>query len=403
MVDNPRNIDATRRQLDAFLVANPDFETLSARLSSFNIFNVLKIAEWEIRHSNVLAWLLDPQETHGLGDRFLRRFLSRLLLDRDDFHVPFSAVDLELMPLENIEVLREERGIDVVVLCRGAVRWSLLIENKIRAGEAEGQLGRYRREVEELNPAAPVLPVYLTVDGDEPSADGKLAGFVPVSYGQVIDISGPIIEQNRSRIPPAAALLLDDWLTVLGRLTMKDQALIDLCRQIYRRHRDALELIVTYGKTSELSEACEAALSKAGELAFTSRNGANVWFLPRRMASTQRPLCTGWPFLEQAYPVMWWFECRRNAGRLSLILEVGPTKTPALRRQILEAAAKAGFASRPKGLREEAQYTRIYRKDRKLGPEAEREEIETAAEELWRGAAPHLEKIIEVLQGVKWN
>ena len=29
-------------------------------------------------HSNVLAWLLDPRESHGYGDRFLRRFLARV-------------------------------------------------------------------------------------------------------------------------------------------------------------------------------------------------------------------------------------------------------------------------------------------------------------------------------------
>jgi PD-(D/E)XK nuclease superfamily protein len=78
-VNRTRSIQA-RRQLDAFLVANPDLDTLSARLSSFNIFNVLKIADWEIRHSNVLAWLLDPADTLGLGHRFLRCFLSHLLL-----------------------------------------------------------------------------------------------------------------------------------------------------------------------------------------------------------------------------------------------------------------------------------------------------------------------------------
>ena len=29
-------------------------------------------------HSNVLAWLLDPRQSHGYGDRFLRRFLARV-------------------------------------------------------------------------------------------------------------------------------------------------------------------------------------------------------------------------------------------------------------------------------------------------------------------------------------
>ncbi len=71
------------RILDKFLVDNTELEELSARLSIFNIFGVLRIEKAEIRHSNVMAWLLDPQGSHGLGQAFLRRFLSTLLLDNE--------------------------------------------------------------------------------------------------------------------------------------------------------------------------------------------------------------------------------------------------------------------------------------------------------------------------------
>ena len=53
------------RILDKFLVDNADLEELSARLSVFNIFGTLRIEKTEIRHSNVLAWLLDPRGSHG--------------------------------------------------------------------------------------------------------------------------------------------------------------------------------------------------------------------------------------------------------------------------------------------------------------------------------------------------
>ena len=38
----------------------------------FNAFDVLRYSDYEIRHSNVLAWLLTPGETHGVGGAFLR-------------------------------------------------------------------------------------------------------------------------------------------------------------------------------------------------------------------------------------------------------------------------------------------------------------------------------------------
>ena len=44
----------------------------------FNPFDVLQVADLEIRHSNVLAWLLTPDETHGIGSRFLRALVEHL-------------------------------------------------------------------------------------------------------------------------------------------------------------------------------------------------------------------------------------------------------------------------------------------------------------------------------------
>ena len=69
--------------LDRFLADNPELEQLSDRLGTFNVFRALKIERVEIRHSNALAWLLDPSESHGLGDVVLRRVLSNLLLESD--------------------------------------------------------------------------------------------------------------------------------------------------------------------------------------------------------------------------------------------------------------------------------------------------------------------------------
>lgn len=42
------------------LTNNKDFEKLESKLNRFNPFKVLNIERYEIRHSNVLGWLLDP-------------------------------------------------------------------------------------------------------------------------------------------------------------------------------------------------------------------------------------------------------------------------------------------------------------------------------------------------------
>jgi len=46
------------------------------RLTRFNIFTALNAMDYETRHSNFLAWLLTPCETHGFGTKFLNGFLS---------------------------------------------------------------------------------------------------------------------------------------------------------------------------------------------------------------------------------------------------------------------------------------------------------------------------------------
>ena len=43
-----------------------------------NIFRILKVDNYEIRHSNFLAWLFDPAENHGLGNLVFKTFIKIL-------------------------------------------------------------------------------------------------------------------------------------------------------------------------------------------------------------------------------------------------------------------------------------------------------------------------------------
>jgi hypothetical protein len=44
-----------------------------------NIFEAAGMQRQEIRHSNFLAFLLSPLESHGMGDAFLKRLLQKAL------------------------------------------------------------------------------------------------------------------------------------------------------------------------------------------------------------------------------------------------------------------------------------------------------------------------------------
>ena len=180
------------RALDDFLVDNPELEKLDARLSTFNIFNVLRISRAEIRHSNILGWLLSPDENHGLGSLFLRRFLTRLLMNNDSDVFKFRPAQIELMDLSDATVRREWKNIDLLAFSY-AGKWCLLIENKIYSKESEGQLLRYLATVREQFSHFEVAPVYLTLEGEDPSDEALEAGFMPFGHNDVLEILEKLI------------------------------------------------------------------------------------------------------------------------------------------------------------------------------------------------------------------
>src|SRR5262245_46474983 len=65
--------DLTRR-VD---VVVSELRVLRSTGREFNSFDVLRIGRREYIHSNVLRWLLDPAESHGMSTRFLNQILER--------------------------------------------------------------------------------------------------------------------------------------------------------------------------------------------------------------------------------------------------------------------------------------------------------------------------------------
>jgi hypothetical protein len=62
--------DPDLKALESFLIANRDLERLEALLDRFNILEALGVVRQELRHSDFLAFLMDPKGNHGLGDAF---------------------------------------------------------------------------------------------------------------------------------------------------------------------------------------------------------------------------------------------------------------------------------------------------------------------------------------------
>jgi len=97
-----------------------------AKLREFNAFDVLRYAEYEIRHSNVMAWLLDPKGTHGIGRAFLEWFLGHARLPGK---LPGSIVRGD--GGQQVRVERELYYVDVTIFLESDQgRHIVAIENK---------------------------------------------------------------------------------------------------------------------------------------------------------------------------------------------------------------------------------------------------------------------------------
>ena len=108
---------------------------------------VQRITNNEIRHSNFLSWLLDPKESHKLGDIFLKRFL-REVFSSDKFG-EIDQIDVEGMDLSKAEIQREWKNIDILIILEGVV---VCIENKVLSKEHSNQLKRYKEIIEKQFP-----------------------------------------------------------------------------------------------------------------------------------------------------------------------------------------------------------------------------------------------------------
>lgn len=230
--------------LQNFLLEISCLDELLPWTGKFNLFDVLKISRTEIRHSNMLGWLLNPNENHNFGDAFLKGILQRLV--EKDTESRYDVFKILLMDLYSFSVLREWRNIDIL-LASSEEKVVIAIENKVGSHEHSNQLNRYREILEKEYSTYKRLYVFLTPDGENPS---DVENWDVLTYDDVIDVLEDI--SSRMKLQPDVDLMVRNYIEIVRRDIVQDQALIDICNKIYNKHKKALDLIFdnrTDGKT----------------------------------------------------------------------------------------------------------------------------------------------------------
>lgn len=329
------------KALERFVVENDELLALEERIGRFNIFDALGIARIEIRHSNFLAWLLDPSESHGQGALFLKAILMDLLAQTPPELRPFSPVQLDGAELRGVDIRREWRNIDILIICKEP-KFVIAIENKIGSGEHGMQLSRYETVLKEAFGNVPKQFVYLTIDGDEPSEEK----WVPYTYGDIHRILTRVRKTNATAIGEDVLAFLDHYLRLIGSQFMDDPKIDELCQRIYRNHRQAMQLIYErVGAPSAGLVADIAAIIDGDErYHFEHRTSKYVTFVPKSWIAMLPPIGARPNFDNRLWVILRFEYLKKGCGFAAV---VRPTLDGATRQAVInrltESKSEFGF------------------------------------------------------------
>lgn len=231
-----------RTKLERLVIDDRDFAELQRQLGDFCPFEALGVVRNEIRHSNFLATMLDPNKSHGLGTSFLRRFLDGVVRKVGE-RTSLGRLRLHVADLEDADVRREWRNIDLLIAL-DSVRTVFAFELKIDAGEGMDQLDRYQQTVRAEwrdDSSASWRHVFLFLTRDE--AKASRPEWIAMDYGVVVEAIDRTLATTTAGALGARAML-SSYAAMLRRKIMGDPTLEELARTLWKRHGDALKFLV---------------------------------------------------------------------------------------------------------------------------------------------------------------
>ena len=221
------------------LLKDEDFDKLDLGLKNPNIFQILRITKNEIRHSNFLSWLLDPNQSHKLGDIFLKRFL-REVFSSDKFG-DLDQVDVEGMDLSKVEIQREWKNIDILIKLENVV---VCVENKVLSKEHSDQLRRYKEIIENQFPNHHQTFVFLTPEGN--TSEDESDTYEPISYEFIVESLDRIISVYGESLNEQVKNYIKDYITIIKRELMGTDKLTELSKKIYQNHKELFDFIIDH-------------------------------------------------------------------------------------------------------------------------------------------------------------
>lgn len=357
------------RALEDLFVNNPRLERVEAYLNRFNPIRIMKMERREIRHSAILAWLLDPAESHGLGDRFLKAFLAEAYRGNNGIDGP-SALEIIQSDLRDAEVRLEWQNIDIFIFSpRNA--WAFIIENKFDSSQHSNQLQRYLDKVRAIyreRTGLRICGVLLTLREEA----AQVPSFVEIRYETICGFLPRFLEQEAHVLRPEIAVFIRQYIEIIEEaadMSSEHKEMVRLARELYRSHKKVLDFVIEHGAATELSLAVEALFGADPQLLEVTHLGRRaqgfcygdlhrdgVSFLPQDWVRAMGGKPGRWAGCENwwlGFPVTCWISLVAGQdgakGQLRLHAEVGPLTDHSVRAALIgaiEDRAKSGGLKR---------------------------------------------------------
>lgn len=300
-----------------FIVDNDDLEKLEQLTNEFNIFTSLKLEYHEIRHSNFLSWLMNPNETHQLGDSFLKLFSQKVIANLNPVNPGLSIFDIEGMSFNDVDIRREWKNIDLLIVSPENSLF-FVVENKIYSGESKNQLSKYKSIAQEIFPSiSHKFFVFLTVDGDLAS-DSE---YISISHLTIVEIIERLVRLKTSQVNYDIVLFLKHYCSMVRRYIVMDSEIQQICQKIYKNHKKALDLIFEHrpDKQLEIKEILLDILEK-GSLFPDKSSKSSIRFTSKEIDQLVPLKSTGWTDTGRILL----FEFQNRPQNLNLYLIIGP-------------------------------------------------------------------------------
>ena len=174
--------------------------------------------------------------------------------------------------------------------------------------------------------------------------------------------------------------------------------MIELCKTIYRKHREAIDLIVKYGMKGAGQQAVEDVLSEDGDYEILYSSPAYVWFLPRAWVNLIPENGIAWTQLERSVSIVIWIEFWGN--RIYIHFEMSKMDDANLRLKCAENLKEAGFPLSAKAFNANATYSRFFGRSYKVSDMTDYEEVKTIIQKLLAKAKTEFPKAEKVFRTV---